>query len=439
MNYFKRKHITWRNFVLFLAGLLVSAFGVACASKLALGVTPLSVLAYVFSEAFTPTIGQFLIMQHTLFLIIQILLLRKRFNLINLLQVPMAVLYGEFTDFAVWCLKGIEVDAYPERMVFCILAVFLTGFGVFMTVNADVMLLAGEGLTQAIAIVTKQEFGRTKIEVDCGLLVLGAALSLIFLRRIVGIREGTAILAVFVGMFVQLLNSHRSWVNIFLHGKVTPEAAEAEYQAAKPHLVITFAREFGGAGMQVVYALSNLMDLHVYDDELTEMEIAESGLPAEFVRENEHRMSKSLLDYMSRPYSMNPEPTSETDKLYEAQKRVVQKVADEHDCIIVGRTAVLTLGRNKSYFHVLLHQKFEERVEASMKEFSLDEASAQKLVRRGDSERKQLWSHRAGRAWGLAKDYDLCVDLTDSEPEKIAEVIAQAARARLYSNHEAAI
>ncbi|MCD8343000.1 MAG: DUF6198 family protein, partial [Oscillospiraceae bacterium] len=195
---------TVRRTGVFIIGIIVSAFGVALASKSALGVTPLSLPAYVLAQAFTLTMGQFLILQHTVFLLIQLLLLRRQFRIRSLLQLPMAVIYGEVTDFALWCLSGIDTTAYAVRLALCAAGIVVTGAGVFLTVNARILVLAGEGLTLAIAKVAKKEFGKTKIAVDCGLLICGVTMSLVLLHKIVGIREGTVAAALLVGVVVQV-------------------------------------------------------------------------------------------------------------------------------------------------------------------------------------------------------------------------------------------
>lgn len=424
-----------RRFAVFIFGIFVSAFGVALASKSALGVTPLSLPAYVLSLAFPLTMGQFLILQHAVFLLIQLALLRKQFRPYNLLQLPMAVAYGEFTDFALWCLGGIDASAYSVRLALCAAGVVVTGAGVFLTVNARVLVLAGEGLTLAIAKVTHREFGKMKIAVDCGLLAIGAALGLVLLHGIAGIREGTVAAALLVGMVVQVLNNHRGWLDALLSGRrLAPEAQPSEFVPEKPHLVITVAREFGPACVQVVRELAEMLDLPVYDNELTDMVIAESGLDAEFVRRNEERMSRGLLYYLYAPnYGFDHESESADDVLFEAQRRVIKKLAGERDCIILGRTAGYILGHSKSYYHVLLHAKFEERVQATIKEFAVNESAARSLVSRGDRERKLQWRHRTGRAWGQAKDYDLCVDITGSRASDCAAIIAQAVKAHVYA------
>lgn len=65
------------------------------------------------------------------------------------------------------------------------------GFGVFLQVKADSVLLAGEGMSLAFVKLFKWEFGAVKTGMDCTLVCIGLACSLIFLPGLTGIREGT--------------------------------------------------------------------------------------------------------------------------------------------------------------------------------------------------------------------------------------------------------
>ena len=70
------------------------AFGVAFSIKANLGTSPISSVPYVVS-LFTPlTVGTATIMMHIVFILLQILILRKDYHLIQLMQLPVAILFG---------------------------------------------------------------------------------------------------------------------------------------------------------------------------------------------------------------------------------------------------------------------------------------------------------------------------------------------------------
>ena len=90
-----------RRCLLLVAGLIIMAFGVAFSIKAGLGTSPISSLPYVLS-LFTPlTVGTATIAMHVTLILLQILLLRRRYDPVQLLQLPVAIAFGYLTDFSV--------------------------------------------------------------------------------------------------------------------------------------------------------------------------------------------------------------------------------------------------------------------------------------------------------------------------------------------------
>ncbi len=81
-----------KRYLLFVISLFISAIGVAVTKKGELGVSPISSVGNVLSLKFTfLTLGNWLIIWNYLLLLGQILLLRKNFHQIELLQIPILV------------------------------------------------------------------------------------------------------------------------------------------------------------------------------------------------------------------------------------------------------------------------------------------------------------------------------------------------------------
>ena len=103
---------TWqaniKRYVFLCAGLAVMAFGVAFSIRADLGTSPISSVPSAVSE-FTPlTVGTATIIMHCVFIVLQILILRRRYRIVQLMQLPVAVVFGYFTDFCVWALEGVS-------------------------------------------------------------------------------------------------------------------------------------------------------------------------------------------------------------------------------------------------------------------------------------------------------------------------------------------
>lgn len=194
-----------RYFFLFL-GLLIMSFGVAFSVKASLGTSPISSVPYVVSLISPLTVGIATIVMHIIFILIQIVLLRKDFKVIQLIQIPVAFIFGYLTDFSLWTIRNINPNSYSGQWILCIVGILLVGTGVSFEVNSKASTLAGEGVILAICNVFKVPFPKTKIGFDITLVITAALISVLFTSRISGIREGTVAAAIFVGMVAKLVN-----------------------------------------------------------------------------------------------------------------------------------------------------------------------------------------------------------------------------------------
>ncbi|MBM6717942.1 YitT family protein [Gemmiger formicilis] len=200
------KHML-RRCLLLVVGLVIMAFGVAFSIKAGLGTSPISSLPYVLSLLpLHLTVGTATIAMHVTLIILQILLLRRRYDPFQLAQLPVALVFGSLTDFSVWALQDINVSAYPARWVLCIIGILLVGVGVSFEVTANVVTLAGEGMVLAVCKVFPVPFGNAKIGFDVTLVVIASVLSLLFLGGLYGVREGTVAAAFCVGLVARQVN-----------------------------------------------------------------------------------------------------------------------------------------------------------------------------------------------------------------------------------------
>lgn len=195
-----------KRYVIFILSLFIMAVGVVLSVKADLGVSPISSVPYVLSLAFPLTMGQITILMHVIFVILQVLLLGRKFKTIQLMQVLMAIPFGCFIDIAFHLLSWINTthSSYVMQIFYLVVSCVIVAMGMSMEVVSDVVMLAGEGLANTIARVTKVEFGQVKIPFDVALVVLSIIFSITYLGYLKGIREGTIIAAFLVGAITRL-------------------------------------------------------------------------------------------------------------------------------------------------------------------------------------------------------------------------------------------
>lgn len=203
-----------KRYLLLLAGLSVMAFGVAFSIKADLGTSPISSVPYTVSLFSPLTVGTATIVMHCVFILLQILILRKNYHLIQLMQLPVAFLFGYLTDFGVWAVQRIGYHGYWQQWLLCLAGILLVAVGVSLEVKAGVVVLAGEGVVLAICQVLPVKFGYMKVGFDVTLVVTACVLSMVFTGQIQGVREGTVAAAVMVGLIARQIGKILSKWNI---------------------------------------------------------------------------------------------------------------------------------------------------------------------------------------------------------------------------------
>lgn len=195
-----------KRYIAFIIGLFFMALGIAVTRRGELGVSPISSVPNILSYKFTSvSLGNWLIIWNFVLIAAQIAILRKDFKPVQLLQIPLSVLFGYFTDIGMRCTSFVKADNYIMQLAMVFSGVAILGFGVSVTVIADVIMNSGEAVVKVISDKLKKDFGNVKIVFDISSVILSIILSLIFFNfRIVGTREGTVIAAFCTGMFVKL-------------------------------------------------------------------------------------------------------------------------------------------------------------------------------------------------------------------------------------------
>lgn len=259
---------------IFLIGLFINSLGVSLITKANLGTSPISSIPYVLSLEFPWSMGVFTILFNVLLVLFQLVLLRKKFKPEYWLQIPVAVLFGWFIDLTMMLLGWMNPQGYLLEVVSLLIGCAVLGFGVYLEVLADVVMLAGESFVRAIVATWHTDFGITKICFDASMTVIAGVLSLIFFHGLQGVREGTIVAALLVGFLARLLGR---WLSFF-PGKLYPSVqAEAKTEKQENYWCITIERQYGCGGREIGKELAQKLGWAYYDSDLIQ---AAAELPA---------------------------------------------------------------------------------------------------------------------------------------------------------------
>ncbi len=212
----------------YFGGFLIMTTGVALSVKSNLGVSPVSSIPYTMTCVWGIEMGKATILFHIVLVALQIALLRRHFQVKNLFQVLVGVVFGNFTTFCNYLVSFLPT---PENLVIRLVMVWistvLVAFGLFFYVPADIMPLAGEGAMLAISDITGKPFPKVKICFDVSMVVISLVTCLIALHRLGSVGAGTVIAAVLVGLELHAITHHFGAARDRLLNKQNELCAEA--------------------------------------------------------------------------------------------------------------------------------------------------------------------------------------------------------------------
>ena len=150
------------------------------------------------------------------------------FKLEHVLQIPVSVIFGYFIDLTMLLFTWVNPQAYVMKIVDLLIGCLILGFGVYMEVLADVVMLPGESFVRAIVLTWETNFGTTKICFDVSMAVIAAALSVLLSGHLEGVREGTIVAAVLVGFIARSIGKHLSFLPVLIYGDDKEEEEKIE-------------------------------------------------------------------------------------------------------------------------------------------------------------------------------------------------------------------
>ena len=194
--------------------------------------------------------------------------------------------------------------------------------------------------------------------------------------------------------------------------------------------IINVGRQFGSGGGYVAQAVGRKLGIPVYDNELISKAAEESGYSKSVFEGGEKRRS---LFSMSSFFASSRIPFGESssyvndDMLFRIQSEVIRNIAEKGDAIIVGRCADYIL-RDLPCLDVFVCAPMEFRISRLVELEGLTTEEAEELMRRKDRTREAYYNFYTFGSWGVASNYDLCIDSSILGIEGTADCIIDFGR-----------
>lgn len=417
-----------KRYLIFMIGLIVNSFGISFITKARLGTSPISSVPYTLSLGFSPSLGMFTLYMSIILILLQMLLLQKKFPKEYFLQIPVSLLFSAFIDCSMSLLKNMSPQSYLMQMILLLTGCMILGFGVYLEMVANVVMLPGESFVNSVSKTFHTDFGKTKVAFDSTMTVTAGILGFAMFHKLAGVREGTVIAAVLVGMTARFLKRKLIFLEerYLMASDATAKVRQEVENEQDRSLVITVSREYGSGGRMIAKKIAEEFQMNFYDREIIAMTAKEMNLNEFEVEKKEQKLTNSFLyDMVAQLYDLSEQEALQ-DKLYKAECKVIREVAAKGNCVIVGRCADYICKDIKNVYHIFLYADKEHKIQEIMKRESCSYEAAQKHVREINKKRFHHYKYYTDRIWGMAANYHLCVDTGKVSPDHIVSIVKEA-------------
>lgn len=195
------------------------------------------------------------------------------------------------------------------------------------------------------------------------------------------------------------------------------------------HTIINVGRQFGSGGKRVASALSERLGIPVYDNELIAEAAEHSGYSKDLFTKSDERKSVFTLSNIfgtTNRYSVG-ESYLNDNQLFKMQSEVIRDIAAKGPAIFVGRAADYVL-RDMECLDVFISAPLEDRKKMVAERENISLEAAESMIVKKDRKRQDYYNFFTFGNWGVASNYDLCVDTSILGIEGTADFIIEFGR-----------
>ncbi|HJJ93464.1 MAG TPA: DUF6198 family protein, partial [Methanocorpusculum sp.] len=170
------------------------SFGVVVSVISDLGVTPISSIPYTITVVSGMDFGVATMIFSVLMVLLQILILRKNYKIVNLLQLPIGLVFGAFLTFCGLITAGIPTpDSFVLKIFLILLSTVFVAAGVFLYVSPGFVPLPPEGFVIAVSQALRKKFSTVKVISDVTMVLISLLTCVIMVHSLGSVGIGTII------------------------------------------------------------------------------------------------------------------------------------------------------------------------------------------------------------------------------------------------------
>lgn len=203
--------------------------------------------------------------------------------------------------------------------------------------------------------------------------------------------------------------------------------------------VITISREVGSGGNTVGQKLAEKLNVHYSNKQLMEALEKKFNLTASGIEHLKKKKKNWFSDFIEQvaPIPKVSVTVGEdtfvrefqegvtVQDIYEAEKEILNAIADEGSCVIAGRSAFFVLKDRPNKVDIFITASKEKRIERIMKKQNMSHDEAVKLIETIDEGRDNYVKRYTDLSRYDMRNYDLIIDMSYlTEDEAVEKILS---------------
>ena len=192
------------------------------------------------------------------------------------------------------------------------------------------------------------------------------------------------------------------------------------------NIVITISREYGSGGRYIGKLVAEKLGIKLYDKEFVEKLAEDTGLSEKYIEDNEQK--RAFLEILNNGYYSG---LNNSDDLFIKESELIEEVANNESCVIVGRCADFILKDKENVLKIFIDSSIQDKINRATEYYKLDKNKAEKEITRINKLRANHYKYYTEREWKDPANYDICINSDSIGIESAADLICELANKKV--------
>lgn len=206
----------------------------------------------------------------------------------------------------------------------------------------------------------------------------------------------------------------------------------------KEPFVITLSREVGSGGRTIGRKLAERLGVRFSDKELVDALQAKLNLTVERIEEMKGKKKRWLDDFIQlvapvpmsgmivdgdSDYITEYNLSKDVNDVFEAEKEILNGIADQGSCVIAGRSGFFVLKNRPNKVDILITASRENRIARIMRKQNLSREQAEDVINSVDKARDNYVKRYTGQSRYDARNYHIVLNMDYLTEDKAVDLI----------------